>query len=75
MLQNIKERDITVKADTGKISKKLDVFYNPVMKYNNIFLSWTYSCKFVPILSRHPTGHWSCPHKIFKRLNQLQDFK
>lgn len=34
MLQKIKERDITIKVNTGKISKKLDVFYNPVMKLN-----------------------------------------
>ncbi|MBW2992219.1 hypothetical protein KY345_03305 [Candidatus Woesearchaeota archaeon] len=34
MIKQIKESSTLIKADTGKISKKLKVFYNPVMKFN-----------------------------------------
>jgi tRNA (guanine26-N2/guanine27-N2)-dimethyltransferase len=34
MLQKITEGKAVIKAGKGKVSKKLDVFYNPVMKFN-----------------------------------------
>jgi tRNA (guanine26-N2/guanine27-N2)-dimethyltransferase len=34
MLQKIREGDAVILAGKGKISKKLEVFYNPVMKFN-----------------------------------------
>jgi tRNA (guanine26-N2/guanine27-N2)-dimethyltransferase len=34
MLQKITEGKAVIKAGAGKISKKLEVFYNPVMKFN-----------------------------------------
>lgn len=34
MLKKIKEGNTIIKADVGKISKKLEVFYNPIMKLN-----------------------------------------
>lgn len=34
MLQKIAEGKAIIKASTGKITKKLEVFYNPVMKFN-----------------------------------------
>ena len=34
MLEKIRERSAIIVAGKGKISKKLEVFYNPVMKLN-----------------------------------------
>ena len=47
MYQIIKEGKVKAKVSIGKISKKLDVFYNPIMEYNR-----TISVNLLQVLNR-----------------------